>query len=132
MREMYQLKAGETIIITADTKSDERIVAAEARSAFSLGTKTIVIWLPAHYGVAKAADPILPIDSLAAALCEADAWVEFNNQWLLYSTPFEIAMGKNKKLRYLCLVGMDVNMMVRIIGRVNKKILSGFYIKLPK
>jgi len=132
MKEMFQLKAGETIIITADTESDERVVNAAARSAFSLGAKPMVIWLPAPYGVAKAADPMLPIDSLAAALCNADAWVEFNNQWLLYSTPFEIAMEKNKKLKYLCLVGMDADMMVRVIGRVDKKILSEFLHKVTE
>jgi len=132
MKEMFQLKAGETIIITADTESDERVVNAAARSAFSLGAKPMVIWLPAPYGVAKAADPMLPIDSLAAALCKADAWVEFNNQWLLYSTPFEIAMEKNKKLRYLCLVGMDADMMVRVIGRVDKKVLSEFLRKVTE
>jgi len=59
-------------------------------------------------------------------------WVEFNNQWLLYSTPFEIAMEKNKKLRYLCLVGMDADMMVRIISRVNKKVLSKFLYKVTE
>ena len=132
MKEMFQLKVGETIIITADTESDERVVNAAARSAFSLGAKPMVIWLPAPYGVAKAADPMLPIDSLAAALCNADAWVEFNNQWLLYSTPFEIAMEKNKKLKYLCLVGMNEDMMVRIIGRVDKKVLSEFLHKVTE
>lgn len=45
--------------------------------------------------------------------------VEFNNQWLLYSTPWDIAIEENKKLRYLCLVGMDVDMMIRCIGRVD-------------
>ena len=132
MKEMFQLKAREIIIITADTESDERVVNAAARSAFSLGAKPMVIWLPAPYGVAKAADPMLPIDSLAAALCNADAWVEFNNQWLLYSTPFEIAMEKNKKLRYLCLVGMRADIMVRVIGRVNKKVLSEFLHKVTE
>lgn len=132
MKEMFQLKTGETIIITADTESDERVVNAAARSAFSLGAKPMVIWLPAPYGVAKAADPMLPIGSLAAALCKTDTWVEFNNQWLLYSTPFEIAMEKNKKLRYLCLVGMDADMMVRVIGRVDKKVLSEFLHKVTE
>jgi hypothetical protein len=34
-------------------------------------------------------------------------------------------MGKNKKLRYLSLMGMEADMMVRVIcrGRVNKRIL---------
>lgn len=26
---------------------------------------------------------------MTAALCATDVWIEFNHQWLLYSTPFE-------------------------------------------
>ncbi|AEF93512.1 hypothetical protein Desca_0623 [Desulfotomaculum nigrificans CO-1-SRB] len=130
MRDMFRLKPGETIVITADTESDDRVVNAAAGSAFALGAKPMVIWLPAPDGVGKAADPMLPVDALAGALCHADAWVEFNNQWLLYSTPFEVAVEKNKKLRYICLVGMDVDMMVRVIGRVDQQALSQFLHKV--
>lgn len=126
MRDMFRVKEGETVIITADTESDERVVNAAAASAFALGAKPMVIWLPAACGVGKAADPMLPVDALTGALSQADAWVEFNNRWLLYSTPFERAMEKNSKLRYLCLVGMDTDMMVRVIGRVNQEELSKF------
>lgn len=126
MREMFAVKHGETIVITADTESDERVVNAAARSAFALGAKPMVVWLASPRGVGKAADPLLPVDALAAVLCEADAWVEFNNKWLLYSTPFEVAMEKNARLRYLCLVGMDADMMVRVIGRVDRRALSAF------
>ncbi|MFR5484628.1 MAG: hypothetical protein ACLTHX_10100 [Blautia massiliensis (ex Durand et al. 2017)] len=48
-------------------------------------------------GVGKAADPDLPVDALSAALLCADVWIEFNHQWLLYSTPFERAEAENKK-----------------------------------
>lgn len=126
MRDMFELKPGETIVITADTESDERVVNAAARSAFALGARPMVIWLASPYGVGKAADPMLPVEALTAALCKADAWVEFNNKWLLYSTPFEVSMEKNARLRYLCLVGMDVDMMVRVIGRVDKRLLAEF------
>ena len=67
----------------------------------------MVITLAAPLGVGKAADAMLPIEALSAALAKADAWVEFNEQWLLYSTPFERAFEQNKKLRYLCLVGIE-------------------------
>jgi 2,5-dihydroxypyridine 5,6-dioxygenase len=126
MRDMFAVKPGETVVITADTESDERVVNAAARSAFALGAKPMVIWLPAAKGVGKAADPMLPVDALAGVLCHADAWVEFNNKWLLYSTPFEIAMKENPRLRYLCLVGMDTDLMIRTIGRVDKGRLSVF------
>jgi leucyl aminopeptidase (aminopeptidase T) len=125
-RELFGLKPGETFIITADTESDERVVDATARAAFACGAKPMVIWWGSPLGVGKAADPMLPLEALTAVLKEADAWVEFNNKWLLYSTPFDIAMSENKRLRYLCLVGMDVDMMIRVLGRVNYKVLKEF------
>lgn len=129
---MLVLKKGETLVITADTESDLAVVDATASCAHAAGAKPMVISLPAALGVGKAADPMLPIDALAGALCHADAWLEFNNQWLLYSTPFEIAVEKNKKLRYLCLVGMNADMMVRTIGRVHQQALSDFLRKVAE
>ncbi len=126
VHDLFRLQRGETFIITADTESDTRVVNATARAAFSMGAKPMVIWVAAPLGVGKAADSMLPIDSLAGALIGADAWVEFNNQWLLYSTPYEIALQKNDHLRHLCLVGMNVDMMIRCIGRVNFETLTRF------
>ena len=124
--ELFKLKPGEEFVITADTETDIRVVEATARATFEIGAKPVVIWLASPLGVGKAADPMLPIKTLTAALKEADAWVEFNNQWLLYSTPWDIAIEENKKLRYLCLVGMDTDMMIRCIGRVDFPILVEF------
>jgi leucyl aminopeptidase (aminopeptidase T) len=124
--DMLCLKPGETLVITADTESDAEVVRAAASAAFSVGAKPVVITYPAPLGVGKAADPMLAVETLTGALQGADAWVEFNNQWMLYSTPFERAMASNKKLRYLCLVGMDADMMTRLIGRVDQQKLSAF------
>lgn len=129
---MFRLKKGETFIITADTESDEMVVNATAACAHAVGAKPMVIWIPAPLGVGKAADPMLPVEALSAALCHADAWVEFNNQWLLYSTPFEMAVEKNKRLRYVCLVGMNGDMMVRTIGRVNQQPLAALLKKISE
>ncbi|MEA1964672.1 MAG: aminopeptidase [Candidatus Aerophobetes bacterium] len=124
VRELFKLKPGETFVITADTESDSRVVDATASAAFAVGAKPMVIWLASPLGVGKAADPMLPVEALTAVLKEADAWVEFNNQWLLYSTPYDIAVKENKKLRYLNAVGMNVDLMVRCIGRVNYPVLG--------
>ncbi len=126
------LRKNETFVITADTESNERVVDATARKAFEVGAKPMVLWLPSPLGVGKDADPMLPVDALTALLNEADAWVEFNNQWLLYSTPFERAIEENEKLRYLCLVGMDEEMMIRTIGRVDRKELEKFMEKVAE
>jgi len=131
-KELFKLKPGETFVITADTESDSQVVDATARAAFAIGAKPMVIWVASPLGVGKDADPMLPLEALTAALKEADAWVEFNNKWLLYSTPFDIAMKENKRLRYLCLVGMDADMMVRCIGRVDYPILKEFEEKITE
>jgi leucyl aminopeptidase (aminopeptidase T) len=123
---LFRLKPEETLVITADTESDWRVISATARAAFAVGAKPMVIITASPLGVGKAADPLLPMAPLSAALRETDAWVEFNNQWLLYSTPFDIAVKENKKLRHLCLVGMNADMMVRCIGRVDFAILQAF------
>ena len=126
VEELFKAKPGETFIITADTESDERVVDATARAVFAAGAKPMVIWVASPLGVGKVADPYLPQEALTAALCKADAWVEFNNEWLLYSTPYDIAMKENKKLRYQNLVGLSVEMMVRNMGRVDYPNLEKF------
>ena len=126
VRDMFKLKKDEIFIITADTESDMKVVEAVAAGAYAAGAKPMVITIPSPAGVGKDADRDIPLKSLEAALCKADAWVEFNNKWLLYSTPFLTAMRENPRLRYLCLVGMNDSMMVRTIGRVNQPALSLF------
>jgi leucyl aminopeptidase (aminopeptidase T) len=127
---MLKLKKDETFVITADTESDPRVVEATAAAAFAVGAKPMVIWTASPLGVGKAADPMLPVEALTAALNNADAWAEFNNEWLLYSTPYERVMKENKKIRHLCLVGMNVDMMVRVVARVDLPTLGKFQDKL--
>jgi len=124
--DLFKLKPGETFVITADTECEKRVIDATATAAFACDAKPMVIYTASPLGVGKAADPMLPLESLTAALLKADAWVEFNNKWLLYSTPYDIAMKENKKLRHLCLVGMNVDMMVHNIGRVDYPNLEKF------
>lgn len=128
--QMVKLKTGETIVITADTESDPRVVDATAAAAFTVGAKPMVVWTASPLGVGKAADPMLPVEELTAVLSVADVWVEFNNKWLLYSTPYEVAEKENKKLRYLNACGMNVNMMIRIIARVDLPTLREYQNKL--
>jgi hypothetical protein len=67
VNEMLKLKQNEVVAITADTESDERVVNATARAAFSAGAKPIVVWVPAPLGVGKDADPMLPVNALGAS-----------------------------------------------------------------
>lgn len=118
VKDVMKVESGEETIITADTSSDWRVVEATAGAVNVVGGKPLVLWYPTPPGVGKAADPYLPMKSLTSALKSADVWIEFNKAWLLYSTPYEVAMSEGD-LRYICLVGMDTDMMVRLIGRVD-------------
>jgi leucyl aminopeptidase (aminopeptidase T) len=126
VRELFKLKRDETCVITADTLSDRRVVNATAAAAHAVGAKPMVIWTPTPSEVAKGADRELPLKSLIGALIGADAWVEYNCQYLEYSTAFEAAFRDNKKLRMLAAVGMYADMMVRMVGKVNYPALEAY------
>ena len=127
VNEMLGLKPGETVIITADTESDQRVIDITAGAVYHAGAKPLAVWMIASpFGVGKQTDPVIPVEALSSLLAGADVWVEFNYKWLLYSTTYENAVARNRKLRHLCLVGMDVDMMVRVIDRVDLQVLRVF------
>jgi len=119
INELFKLKPGESFVITADTESDERVVNASARAAFTAGANPMMIWLPTPVTEGKMADPILPIESLAGALKGADVWFQVNNKQILDSSPAQMALKVNKNIRYLELTGATASMMIRCVGRVN-------------
>ncbi|MEF9921525.1 MAG: aminopeptidase [Anaerovoracaceae bacterium] len=126
IKEIFAVKKGETVIITADTMSDMTLVDAVAASAYAVGAIPMVITIPTPGGVGKAADPDLPLEALTGALLGCDVWIEFNHQWLLYSTPFERSIEANKKMRYMCLVDFSVELLIRTVGKVETPQLQVF------
>lgn len=130
MHDMFNIQKGESVVITADTESNDDVVLATAQAAFILGAKPIIVKTASPKGVGKAADPDLPIKELSAILGAADAWIEYNNQWLLYSTVFDNAIATNKNLRYICLVGANPDLLLRNIGRVDMPTLREFLLKV--
>lgn len=126
VREVFEVKAGETVVITADTMSDETLVNAVAAGVHSLGAFPMTVQIATPGSVGKAADPDIPVAALTGALLGADVWIEFNHQWLLYSTPFEKAMAENEKLRYMCLVDFTPELLIRTVGNVETKPLQVF------
>lgn len=115
--EMVKVKPGESVLITVDSVNDWRVAEETAKMAEAVGAKVMVGWHSTPDGYGKVADPRLP-DGLKAAIPASDAWIEFNNQWLLYSTPWEVAMS-NGRTRNLFLGGLDVDRVVRCIGKIN-------------
>ena len=126
IRDIFAVKKDEVVVITADTGSDMELVNAVASSAYSAGAKPMVITIATPSGVGKAADPDIPVDTLTGALMNCNVWIEFNHQWLLYSTPFERAIEGNPKLRYMCLVDFDCPLLIRVVGNVETEQLQKF------
>lgn len=117
VREILRIKEGENLLITIDSISDFRVAEEMAKAGEALGAKVMVAWHTTPKGYGKATDPYLP-RPLIAACPEADAWIELNNQWLLYGTPWQNAVT-NGRTRNLMLGGLSTDQLIRCIGEVD-------------
>lgn len=122
INKLCKVKSGESVLITVDGPQEWRVVEELAKAAQVADAKVMVAWHSTPHGYGKFGDPYLP-EPLKSAIPNTDVWIELNNQWLLYSTPWEIAMktaveGKGR-VRYLFLGGLNVDQIVRCIGKVD-------------
>jgi leucyl aminopeptidase (aminopeptidase T) len=110
--EVRPVEAGHQVLITADTGSDARVVRATARAVFIVGGIPTVIWYP------SLPEPMQkPPEPVAVAVTGADVWIDYAVAYQLYSPAYFAALQSG--CIYVCLTGMDVDMMVRTIGRVS-------------
>jgi len=117
VKEIMRVKPGENLLITIDSISDFRVAEEMAKAGEALGAKVMVAWHSTPKGYGKATDSYLPAP-LIAACPEADAWIELNNQWLLYGTAWERAVT-NGRTRNLMLGGLSTEQLIRCIGEVD-------------
>ncbi|MGI5962690.1 MAG: aminopeptidase [Lawsonibacter sp.] len=132
IEEIFAVKPGETVTITTDYDSNMQVTRAVADAVQAAGALPMILQCPTPRSVGKAADPDLPIEAMTAALSATDVWIEFNHQWLLYSTPFERASQVNKKLRYMCLVDFNEDLLIRTVGHVDTPKLQVFMRKVAQ
>jgi len=111
--EVMLVKKGESVLIYADTASDENVVKATADACTILGAKAAVMWFKTNPEVTM--DPPEPV---IAAMNNADVLIEYCVNYLLYA-PFYDSMMKKGRARYICLTGMNVESIVRTIGKVD-------------
>lgn len=105
-------KPGETVLVTADTSSDMRVADALGAAAYALGSVPVVIEYPTARETCI--DPPLPIQ---AAACKADVWIEIADKNVQHTLSWQEAIKSG--VRYACLTGLDVDMIVRCIANVN-------------
>jgi leucyl aminopeptidase (aminopeptidase T) len=112
VEDIMRVKAGENVAITADTASDWRVVQAVAQAAFTAGARPVVLWYETQPNAQM--EPPPPV---ARAVEVADVWIELAVAYILYTEARQRATQAG--CRYACMSGMDVDMIVRTIGRVN-------------
>lgn len=122
INKLCKVKPRESVLITIDGPEEFRVAEEIAKAAEAADAKVMVAWHSTPPGYGKIGDPYLP-DPLKAAIPNTDVWIELNNQWLLYSTPWDDAIkptieGKGR-VRYLFLGGLSVDQIVRCVGRVD-------------
>lgn len=113
IEEMFQVKKGESVAITADDGSDNEIVFALAEAVQNAGGKSMLIFVPTAEYDGQAGMKVWPGAALTAALCEVDVWIDAQSIVMLYSDIWETAMAENKKLRYLVIAETEIASLIR-------------------
>ncbi|WP_075590729.1 M29 family metallopeptidase [Labilibacter marinus] len=114
MEDMFQIKKGETVAITADSGTDKDIANALAAATLACGGIPLLMWIPRAEKESQAGMKYWPSKALTAALREVDVWIEMNSMVILYSDIWEIAMKENKKLRYLIIADSTIESLNRV------------------
>ncbi len=112
IEDVMLVKPGENVVITVDTSSDWRVAEATARAAYAAGASPVVVW---YEGRPDAV--IEPPPPVAGAIARADVWIEYAVAYILHTEAYKAALENG--CRYICLTGMDVDMMVRTIANVD-------------
>jgi len=112
VEEIMRVKPGESVVLTIDTSADERVAELTAQAAMAAGAHPVVVRYPTN--ATSAAEPSPPV---AAAVAAADVWIEFAVGYIMHSDAFRTAI--NNGARYANLTGMDIQMLVNTVARVD-------------
>lgn len=112
VEQVMLIKPGENVVISADTASDWRVVHATACAAFAAGAIPVIVLYDT-----RSTAMIEPPLAVAGAVKHTDVWIEFSVAPTLNSQAFNESIANG--CRYICLSGMDVDMLVRTIQRVD-------------
>ncbi len=115
--DVLNVQPGQQVVITADTQSDGRVVWADAAAVYAAGGIPIVL-----YYHTQEQPNMEPPRAVAAALEEADIWIDHAVMYLMYSEAWHRAIEKG--VLYCELGGMDADGMVRCIGKQDINLLA--------
>lgn len=109
---------GETVVVTYDSGSDANFANDLFKAADELKMKVVASKNNSAPFAGRSLEPFIAVDALSSLVTNADVWIELNSNWLLYSSVYERAINSNRT-RYLCLVGMTMEIADRCIGSVD-------------
>jgi leucyl aminopeptidase (aminopeptidase T) len=112
VEQIMLVKPGEDVVITGDTSTDRRVAEATAQAVAAAGAVPTIVWYETR--PTSAMQPPRPV---AGAVANADVWIEFALAYIMHSDAFREAMSRG--VRYANLTGMDVQMLVDTISRVD-------------
>ncbi|MDB5798258.1 MAG: hypothetical protein JWP36_2160 [Paucimonas sp.] len=123
------IKAGESVLITADSETDPVAVQALFRAVAALGATPSVLTFPQVPYQGALADPYLP-RTLGAAVKGCDVWLDLTFPYIAGAHVYEEAMAA-KQVRYLLagdlgaggiarLFGIDLDLFFSIFGQLEK------------
>lgn len=108
--EVRPIRPGQQVLVSVDTAGDQRVARATAGAVLAVGGIPTLVTYP------TLPEPMRePPRPLAQAVLGADVWIDFAVAYQLYSPAYHAAIAN--ECIYVCLTGMDADMMVRTIGR---------------
>ena len=111
LTEVRPVAPGDRVLITADSQADQQVAKATEAVARALGAEPTVLTYPTG-------TPVGPVpEAVAEAALQARHWINFSVGYHLYSAAYEAAIANG--CVYVELTGMDADMMIRTIGRVD-------------
>jgi leucyl aminopeptidase (aminopeptidase T) len=112
VEEIMLVRPGEHVVITGDTSTDGRVAEATAQAVAAAGATPTIVWYETR--PSSAMEPPRPV---AGAVANADVWIEFALAYIMHSEAFRAAIANG--VRYANLTGMDVQMLVDTVARVD-------------
>ena len=112
VEEVMLVRPGEQVLVTVDTAGDIRVAEEVAQAAYAAGAVPTLVRY--HTSPTAVVEPPGPV---AGAAARAQVWIELAVAYVLHTRAYREALAAG--CRYVCLAGMDVDMLVRCVGRVD-------------
>ncbi len=112
IEEIMCVTEGENVLITTDTSSDMRVAELLGGAAKAVGAHPVIVRYETRW--VSAVEPPAPV---AGAALGADVWIELQLGYIMHSNAFRAAMERGT--RYTCLTGLDVQMLVDTVAKVD-------------